>query len=510
MNSTGQAFPLRIGAEESFAAVRGFLTASGYSEQFLLDRFSLPSLHFLLYPLGQQGDEFRKRYQGPGLQLLLSRLLMGGYAATETELAEHLPPRISDAMRDLGLLLPMEGEPPKFITPALVYPALGFFIAADRGFYLEGVLGYRGSDYVMSGTEHVCRDYVDSLPLTACGRFLEIGTGSALGALWASRTAGHVWATDITERAAHYARFNSRLNGAANFTVAKGDLFEPVKGLTFDRIACNPPFEPPLKRGLVFSVGGEDGEQIMKRLVEQAPRYLNPGGRLYMQVMGTNREDESFDARIRKWLGEASAECDFALFARQVMQPREYAIQQILGENDDSWKLEEWSGFYKKLRAYEVVHGHLVIQRRESERPVFHAVRKFGPSSGLAAMEWLVDWETRCVQPGHEAFLMAARPVAGPAWELEVRHTLRQGKLAPIGYTMKTKAPFDVDLQIQPWIAATVARCDGSHTCANLLEWVRGNGALSGDEGPAEFVRAMNALIGCDFLRVEDAEQSRP
>jgi methylase of polypeptide subunit release factors len=481
--------------------VREFLAASGYDEPFLLDRFGLPSLHFLLYPLGRQGDEFRKRYQGPGRQLLLSRLLMGGYAAAPAEIAEHVPAGVAEAMRDLGLLVEMEGGGGRLITPALVYPAMGFFIASDRGFYLEGMLGYRGSDYVMSGTENVCRDYVDSLPDTPCGRFLEIGAGSGLGALAASRSAGRTWATDITARAAHYAEFNARLNGA-DITVLTGDLFEPVRQLTFDRISCNPPFEPPLKRDMVFSVGGEDGEQIMRRLVEQSPRYLNPGGRLYMQVMGANRVDERFDARILKWLGPAADECDVALFSRKIMQPREYAIQQILGENDDSWKLEEWNEFYKNLGAYEVVHGHLVIQRREKERPVFRCTRAFGPSSGRNEMEWLLDWETQCVQPGHAPRLMDARPVASPGWELHVRHALRDGKLSPLGYALRTAAPFEVELQIHPWIAATLARCDGSRKCADLFEWARSNGALEGDGGRDEFIRAMNALIGCDFVRI--------
>ena len=94
-----------------------------------------------------------------------------------------------------------------------------------------------------------------------------------------------------TRRAAAFAEFNRLLNGIGNLTVLEGDLFEPVAGLTFDRIVSHPPFEPPLKDDYVYSIGGHDGEQIMRRLVEALPRHLEPGGRLYLFGIGADRQD---------------------------------------------------------------------------------------------------------------------------------------------------------------------------------------------------------------------------
>lgn len=494
------AFPLIHGPDEAFALVRGFLKDAGYTEQFLLDRFGLPNLGFLLYPLGKQGDEFRARYQGPGTAALLARLLMGGYAVTREELAANVPEAVIAALESLGLLRGAPDGSGRLCTPVIAYPAYGFLIASDRGFYLEGWPGYRDTDYVMSGTEHICRDYVNSLPSTPCERFLEIGAGSGLASLVMSRYAGHVWATDITERAVAYTEFNRRLNGIANITVLCGDLFAPVEGLSFDRIASNPPFEPPLKKANIFSVGGEDGEAIMQRLVAAVPRYLSPGGRLYMQAIGTDRETGNFDERARSWLGEAGAHCDSAFFVHQTMQPREYAIQQILGENSDSWQLEDWNLFYRKLRAGSVVHGHWVVQRCEQARPVFHTRRNFGPRSTQADMEWLLDWETRCSSPGFAERALAARPMAGEGWELVVRHAMDSGRLAPRSYSLKTQNPFTVETQVRPWIAAMLARCDGNRSGAELLEWVRSNGELQSADGEAEFVRTLAALGSCRFV----------
>src|SRR5262245_42834162 len=116
-------FCLRIGSEESFHLVHRFLKQSGYTEAWLLHRFELPTLHDLLYPRGQRGEEFRRRYQGPGLTALMARLLMGGLAATTEELDAYVPVRVQDALHDLGLLTPKPDDPSRFFCPALVYPA---------------------------------------------------------------------------------------------------------------------------------------------------------------------------------------------------------------------------------------------------------------------------------------------------------------------------------------------------------------------------------------------------
>ena len=496
---------LRIGSEESFHLVQSFLQESGYTEAWLLKHFQVAGLHLLLYPF-QLGEEFRGLYEGAGIMPLIARLMMGGLSATAEELDRHVPAPVQEALRALGLLTARSDDPSRFLCPALVYPAFGFFIATDRGIFLDGMPGYRGPDYVLSGTEQICRAYVESLPDTPCGTFLEIGTGSGLAALCASRTARHVWATDITRRAVGYAEFNRRLNRVSNMTVLQGDLFTPVEGLKFDRIACNPPFEPPLKRGHVFSVGGEDGEQIMRRVLEAAPAHLNPGGRLYMQVMGTNRESDDLDARIRRYLGNAAEECDLALFIRQRMEPREYAIEQLLGDNEDSWKLFEWNAFYKKLRALEVLYGHLVVQRAAKSRPVFHTVRRFGPRTSASQMEWLLDWETRTTDPAHREFLNGSRPAVSSGWSLDVRHVMRDGKLTPEAYTLKTDDPFEVEIAAQPWIAAMVASCDGKRTAAELLSMEPSHGALADEDGPAEFARVLDALIASNILRLNGVE----
>ena len=71
---------------------------------------------------------------------------------------------------------------------------------------------------------------------------LDLGTGSGILSLDASRFSDLVVATDLNERAVAFARFNARLNGIENIEVIAGDCFAPVAGRRFDLILSNPPF----------------------------------------------------------------------------------------------------------------------------------------------------------------------------------------------------------------------------------------------------------------------------
>lgn len=488
-------FPLRAAAPQTFTLLREFLAQSGYTEQFLLDHFSLPGLHLLLTPFGLAGEYLRQRYRGDSLPLFLARTFIAGYPAIPAHVDRFLPPSVTAALRALGILEPVPAEPANLRATVLLIPSQGFFIAADRGFWVDGI-AHDDSDFVMCGLENLSRRFVDHFAKSPCGRFLEIGCGSGYAALVASTFAGEVTAIDITDRAVRYAEFNCLLNGAHNVRILQGDLFTPVAGMKFDRIASHPPFEPSLKGDYVFSAGGEDGEALIARIVSEVPAYLEPGGRVYIQVTGTDREGEPFEDRIRKWLGPAAEECDVALFVRIATKPMDYATEQILSQNADAWKLQEWSELYHKLKAELVVLGHLVIQKRLTPRPVFFTRRSFGPKTTIAEMEWLADWETRAAEPGFQASLLSCRPAHGTGWELYTRHHMKEGKLEQFSSTFFTTYPFETSLHCAAWMPLFVSRCDGAATAADHLEWLRARFPITRED----FLRALSALISTGVL----------
>lgn len=486
-------FPLRMGSAETFATVRNFLRESGYTDQFLRSHFRLLGLHPLLYSVGPQGEHLRKFYEAPGVGPFLARLFVEGQPMSEKKLQAQLPDGVLKALKELRLL---EQCREGWQCPVLLMPPFGLFVASDRGARpMENV--YQESDYVMSGVETVCWDYAERIPMTPCGNFLDMGTGAGIAAMLGARCAQQSYGIDITERATRFADFNRALNGIENLKFLQGDMFAPVAGMQFDRITANLPFEPPLKKNLIFSVGGEDGEAILKRFVAEVPPFLAPGGRVYALVLGTDRESGEFEERIREWLGDAAQECDVALLVSQSLKPVEYATQQILGEGEGIWKMHEWNDFYRKLRAGRVVLGHLLLQKRKTERPVFFTRRQFGPQTGLPEMEWLMAFETFSREPGFADTLLQAVAEPGNEWHLEVKHALKDGALKAQSYTFVKKHPFAVEMEAPTWMGMLASSCDGKRTYGELCDMFVAKGLAR-----EEFVTGTTAMISADVLRL--------
>ena len=73
-------------------------------------------------------------------------------------------------------------------------------------------------------------------------RALDVGTGNGIQAVLASRHAGAVVATDVSERALAFAEFNCDLNDADNVELRLGSFLEPAAGERFGLVVSNPPF----------------------------------------------------------------------------------------------------------------------------------------------------------------------------------------------------------------------------------------------------------------------------
>jgi release factor glutamine methyltransferase len=135
-------------------------------------------------------------------------------------------------------------------------------------------------------------------------RILDVGTGSGCIAVAVARQhkGARVTATDISPDALAVASRNAAKHGIGErIRFVQGDLFAPLAaGERFDFILSNPPY---IRRGdmagLVKGVrdyephlaldGGEDGFAVFDRLVAEAPKFLEPGGYLIVEI-GTAQE----------------------------------------------------------------------------------------------------------------------------------------------------------------------------------------------------------------------------
>ena len=128
-------------------------------------------------------------------------------------------------------------------------------------------------------------------------KILDIGTGSGAIALALAKEIPHaeITATDISAAALALAKKNARaLNFGNKIKFHQGDLFEPVEGV-FEVIVCNPPYIPQdeyikLPVGVkdyepqIALLADKDGLEFYKKLIYQAPVYLQKNGWLLLEI----------------------------------------------------------------------------------------------------------------------------------------------------------------------------------------------------------------------------------
>ncbi len=131
---------------------------------------------------------------------------------------------------------------------------------------------------------------------------LDLCTGSGCLAILAAGIfpEAEVDATDLSAAALEVARINIADHNYLNrINLLHGDLFEAVEASTYDLIIANPPYVAgpevaafPAEYGhepIIAHIAGEDGLDIVRRILDQAAEHLNPGGGLICEV-GTGRE----------------------------------------------------------------------------------------------------------------------------------------------------------------------------------------------------------------------------
>jgi methylase of polypeptide subunit release factors len=139
------------------------------------------------------------------------------------------------------------------------------------------------------------------------GRALDLGCGAGAVAMAMARVATRVVATDIDARAAAFTRFNARLNRIENIDVREGDLFEPVRGERFDRIAVQPPFHAlrPDALPAAFVHGGVRGDELALEIIARAPEHLETTGTLLLLADWPMHDGQGL-APTERWKGLAS------------------------------------------------------------------------------------------------------------------------------------------------------------------------------------------------------------
>ncbi|MDR3677189.1 MAG: methyltransferase [Acidobacteriota bacterium] len=433
---------------------------------------------------------------------VLTHLLLLGEPYHREELESVLTSPVVEALTILGLVNLDPADSSCLSCPIALYPVGSLFIVSDRWFALAGKDFKYPDDIVYPAITPNTTEFLATLPVTPCDSFLELCSGAGAVALAAAGYARKSWAIDITERSTEMAEFNRLLNGLDNVKVLKGNLYEGVEGLKFDRIVAHPPYMPVLRPAQVFYDGGTDGEQITRRIVEALPHFLKPGGCFYCLAQGSDRKGAPLEERVRSWLGEGQADLDVAVVEKRGQGPKDAAYIYALKTKGGFETVDLMCDSLSSLGVESMAYGWIIIQRKNDTRKVFTVRRAAGPRTRRDEIAWLLKWETFLTGPSAFEYLLGMIPVARPSLELRTIYRLKEGDLAPDQFTLHTEDPFAMDFKIDPWEAFLIPMCDGQATVRQLWEKCKAHNLIHAETPPEEFARLIGVLISGGYLAI--------
>jgi methylase of polypeptide subunit release factors len=492
---TTDSLPLVLGSDEQFGALRAVLAGLQYDEPSICARAGVKTIF-----------DFRTKSErrqtgidlNDGLDALI-HLLMDGETMARAHLRTLVPAPSAAVLESMGVLAAVPDQPELVYATVFLYPVASLYIASDRGAALDKSDITHEKEIVYPAITTNTRRFLASLPDTPCDELLDMCSGSGIAALIAAANyAKQAWSCDLGERSVQFAEFNARLNGLSNVTCIQGNLYQPVAGRTFDRIVAHPPYVPSEEQEVLFRDGGADGEQVLRGVIEGLPEYLRPGGRCCCQTMATDREGESFEQRIRSWLGAHQREFDLVLVAGSIRTKSEF-----LADSRQNPKAADLGPLFTAIKVTSVYYGAVVLQRfKESREPVTIRLRK-AANAGADSIDWLVRWTTAAASPDFDRVLRLAKPRLSPHLTLTVAHTVENRSLVPSNFQLSSAFPFAVSLS-GGWLAVLAGACDGTKTVAGIMSELQQGQIIPPETPESQFLRDMRSLISCGFLEIEE------
>lgn len=175
-------------------------------------------------------------------------------------------------------------------------------IAGEPVQYIFGRAPFMGYEFFVDSrvliprmdTENLCDEAAQYMKKHPSAQVLDLCAGSGVIGISLAKMfpRARVTLSDISEGASDVQRINAQ--GMDNVEILTGDMFETVSGRKFDVITCNPPYirsadmaglQDEVKKEPSLALdGGEDGLEFYRLLAEEHKKFLNPGGRIYMEI----------------------------------------------------------------------------------------------------------------------------------------------------------------------------------------------------------------------------------
>jgi release factor glutamine methyltransferase len=233
---------------------------------------------------------------------VVERLAAAGCVAPKEEARELRVGAPDDGALEERLRRRERGEPLAWVVGATTF--CGRRIHVDPGVYVPRLQ-----------SEELARRAAAFLP--HCGRAVDLCTGC--GAIAVTMSAARPPATVIGVDLDRLAVANARRNGVE---AVRADLGQALRPNAFDVVTCVAPYVPAGDLRLLPSDvlryepsialdGGDDGLDVLRRVVVSAARLLRPGGWLLVEVGGSQDEglaaplSDSGFGNVETWTDEA-------------------------------------------------------------------------------------------------------------------------------------------------------------------------------------------------------------
>lgn len=326
---------------------------------------------------------------------------------------------------------------------------------------------------------------------------LDLGCGQGHLSVGMGAFASRVIATDVSERALAFTRFNARLNGRANVEARLGNLLEPVQDLrgSFDLIACNAPFVLSATGAIGSISGSTQGDALVEHLMKETPSMLREGGWLVL-ACSWHHDEKDWSARPRAWLTGQGIDAWLVRFSSVTGEQYTQQIQAIEGADAAA----RWKDFAAANDIRAIAFGALVAHRRAGDtwlraESLHPQARREGPTpvARIFANQQHIHAH-RDPQALRPVKLKVAPGVAGV-----------QGKAPKTGapvVQLQHAAGFVMPTDVTPGVAQIMSLFDGTRTVEEVLGMVSTPNPDDLERGREELLHVAMMLLARGFVEI--------
>ncbi len=488
-------------SDTAFVALRELLATHAYTEPAVCSHTGCESLYdFSMRQHARSGETPIER----PLDVLV-RLFMDSEPVSNERIDNLLGANARAGLASLGLLREDPLNADASVATVLMYPTTGPWIVSDRTIAIRLSTDQASTrlpeDAVYPALTASVRVFLSTLPITRDGDYLELCSGTGIAALaGAAGGASHAFAVDITERSTRFAQFNARLNALHNVTALCGDLWEPVRGRTFNTIVAHPPYVPSAQPEYIYRDGGEDGEQITRAIIAGLPDHLAVGGVFHCTCIVSSRAGQPAPQRVRAMLGAQADEYDLVFLRNGSTRITEHFSQQLMSADASKSALAAAQlKRFGELAVESVDFCTIVLRRHGKARRGFTFASERSAQTQWDSVEWaLRAGEAATDTPQFATAVLNSRVRLSPGARLDMSYRVgRAGEepwVAERG-RIQVDAPFVSVVEVGTGDAMMLSRFDGTQTLQQHIAALKSEGLLPDDVNDHDFAQSFAKLV---------------